>query len=47
VIIAFYIREEPEEVNRPGIGFGPDPIGYNTHGQHTNLDTFEHVIEGA
>jgi len=30
-----------------GIGFGPDPIEYNTHTHHTNLDSFERVIEDA
>ena len=29
----------------PGIGFGQDPIEYNTHTHHTNLDTYERVIE--
>jgi carboxypeptidase Q len=28
-----------------GIGFGQDPIEYNTHTHHTNLDTYERVIE--
>ncbi len=30
----------------PGIGFGQDPIEYNTHTHHTNLDTYERIIEG-
>src|SRR5207247_6311216 len=29
----------------PGIGFGQDPIEYNTHTHHTNLDHFERIIE--
>ena len=29
----------------PGIGFGQDPIEYGTHTHHTNLDTYERVIE--
>ena len=29
----------------PGVGFGQDPIEYNTHTHHTNLDTYERVIE--
>jgi hypothetical protein len=29
-----------------GIGFGQDPIEYNTHTHHTNLDNYERVIEG-
>src|SRR5262249_49038429 len=29
----------------PGIGMGQDPIEYNTHTHHTNLDTYERVIE--
>ena len=29
----------------PGIGFGQDPIEYNTHTHHTNLDSYERVIE--
>ncbi len=29
----------------PGIGTGLDPIEYGTHTWHTNLDTFERVIE--
>ncbi len=28
-----------------GIGFGQDPIEYNTHTHHTNLDTYERIIE--
>jgi Zn-dependent M28 family amino/carboxypeptidase len=30
----------------PGIGFTQDPIEYNTDTHHTNLDTYERVIEG-
>ena len=29
----------------PGIGFGQDPIEYNSHTHHTNLDHFERIIE--
>jgi hypothetical protein len=29
----------------PGINFTQDPIEYNTHTHHTNLDTFERIIE--
>ena len=29
----------------PGIGFGQDPIEYGSHTHHTNLDTYERVIE--
>src|SRR5205085_4638549 len=29
----------------PGIGFQQDPIEYNTHTHHTNLDNYERVIE--
>jgi len=29
----------------PGIGFNQDPIEYNTHTHHTNLDTYERVLE--
>ena len=32
-------------VGLPGIGFGQDPIEYNTHTHHTNLDNYERVIE--
>jgi carboxypeptidase Q len=32
-------------VGLPGIGFVQDPIEYNSHTWHTNLDTFERVIE--
>jgi Zn-dependent M28 family amino/carboxypeptidase len=28
-----------------GIGFNQDPIEYSTHTHHTNLDTYERVIE--
>jgi hypothetical protein len=33
------------EAGLPGIGVGQDPIEYNSHTWHTNLDTFERVIE--
>jgi hypothetical protein len=29
----------------PGVGFQQDPIEYNSHTHHTNLDTYERVIE--
>ena len=29
----------------PGIGFGQDSIEYSSHTHHTNLDTYERVIE--
>jgi carboxypeptidase Q len=29
----------------PGIGFSQDPIQYNSHTHHTNLDTYERIIE--
>jgi carboxypeptidase Q len=29
----------------PGIGFGQDPIEYSTHTHHTNLDTYERIVE--
>ncbi|HXI30964.1 MAG TPA: M20/M25/M40 family metallo-hydrolase [Vicinamibacterales bacterium] len=29
----------------PGIGFGQDPIEYNSHTHHTNLDTYERIVE--
>ncbi len=29
----------------PGVGFRQDPIEYNSHTHHTNLDTYERVIE--
>jgi carboxypeptidase Q len=29
----------------PGIGFAQDPIDYNPHTHHTNLDTYERIIE--
>jgi hypothetical protein len=29
----------------PGIGFGQDTIEYGSHTHHTNLDTYERVIE--
>jgi len=30
----------------PGIGFGLDPMEYGTHTWHTNLDTYERIVEG-
>jgi hypothetical protein len=29
----------------PGIGFGQDPIEYGSHTWHTNLDTYERIVE--
>ncbi|MGE0703191.1 MAG: M20/M25/M40 family metallo-hydrolase [Vicinamibacterales bacterium] len=29
----------------PGIGFSQDPIQYETHTHHTNLDTYERILE--
>jgi hypothetical protein len=29
----------------PGILFAQDPIEYNTHTHHTNLDTYERIVE--
>ena len=34
------------EAGLPGIGIQQDPIEYNSHTWHTNLDTYERVIEG-
>jgi Zn-dependent M28 family amino/carboxypeptidase len=33
------------EVGLPGIGVQQDPIEYGSHTWHTNLDTYERVIE--
>jgi len=33
------------EAGLPGIGVSQDPIEYNSHTWHTNLDTYERVIE--
>ena len=33
------------EIGLPGISVGQDPIEYGTHTWHTNLDTYERVIE--
>jgi hypothetical protein len=33
------------EAGLPGIGLGQDPIQYNSHTWHTNLDTYERIIE--
>jgi Zn-dependent M28 family amino/carboxypeptidase len=30
----------------PGIGLGQDTIEYNSHTWHTNLDTYERIVEG-
>ena len=29
----------------PGIGMGQDPIEYSSHTWHTNLDTYERILE--
>lgn len=29
----------------PGIGLGQDPMEYNSHTWHTNLDTLERIVE--
>jgi hypothetical protein len=29
----------------PGIGASQDPIEYNSHTWHTNLDTYERIVE--
>ena len=34
------------EAGLPGIGIQQDPIEYNSHTWHTNLDTYERIIEG-
>jgi carboxypeptidase Q len=34
------------EAGLPGIGLGQDPIEYGTHTWHTNLDTYERIVEG-
>jgi len=33
------------EAGLPGIGISQDPIEYNSHTWHTNLDTYERIIE--
>jgi carboxypeptidase Q len=33
------------EAGLPGIGLGQDPIQYNSHSWHTNLDTYERIVE--
>jgi carboxypeptidase Q len=33
------------EAGLPGIGFGQDPIQYNSYTWHTNLDTYERIVE--
>lgn len=33
------------EAGLPGIGFQQDPIEYNSHTWHTNLDTYERAVE--
>jgi carboxypeptidase Q len=30
----------------PGVGMGQDPIEYQSHTWHTNLDTYERIVEG-
>jgi Zn-dependent M28 family amino/carboxypeptidase len=34
------------EAGLPGIGMVQDPIEYRTHTWHTNLDTYERILEG-
>jgi Zn-dependent M28 family amino/carboxypeptidase len=34
------------EAGLPGIGMGQDPIEYGTDTWHTNLDTYERIVEG-
>ena len=34
------------EAGLPGIGMSQDPIEYGSHTWHTNLDTYERVVEG-
>ena len=33
------------EAGLPGVGLGQDPIQYNSHTWHTNLDTYERIVE--
>lgn len=33
------------EAGLPGIGLGQDPIQYNSHTWHTNLDSYERIVE--
>jgi Zn-dependent M28 family amino/carboxypeptidase len=33
------------EAGLPGIGLGQDPIEYGSHTWHTNLDTYERIVE--
>lgn len=33
------------QAGMPGIGMGQDPIEYNSHTWHTNLDTYERILE--
>ena len=33
------------EAGLPGIGVSQDPIEYNSHTWHTNLDTYERAVE--
>jgi carboxypeptidase Q len=33
------------QAGMPGIGMGQDPIEYNSHTWHTNLDTYERIVE--
>jgi len=30
----------------PGVGMGQDPIEYQSHTWHTNLDTYERIVKG-
>lgn len=34
-----------DEADLPGIGIQQDPIEYNSHTWHTNLDAYERIIE--
>ena len=42
-----YLPDVPTfaEAGLPGIGIQQDPIEYNSHTWHTNLDTYERIIE--
>jgi Zn-dependent M28 family amino/carboxypeptidase len=40
-----YRQHIVQQCGLPGIGFGQDPIEYNTHTHHTNLDNYERIIE--
>ncbi len=43
--ISAVVRQALNNAGLPGIGFGQDPIEYNTHTHHTNLDNYERIIE--